>query len=373
MAVQTSATLADTLQNSLQTVVNDAVAPVMAQYQVPGMAIAVIHQQQQAFFNFGVADIEAQTPVTESTLFELGSVSKTFNGLLAGYAITQDKLALADHPSRYRSALTGTAVDQATLLHLASYTAGGFPLQFPESVHDDASMQTYFQQWQPTAKPGMVRQYSNPSIALFGYLVSRALGQDYQQLIEQQLLPAIGLHHTYIDIPADAVADYAWGYNRNMQPVHVTPDVLDAEAYGIKSSASDMLQYVQLQLDSQSLPPAYQQAIGHTQQGYYQLGAMRQGLGWEQYPYPLSKANLLAGNSREVILQPHAVTPVTEQLTGAALYNKTGSTAGFGAYVVFVPQRQLGVVILANRYYPNEARVEIASAIMKILDPNGWL
>jgi beta-lactamase class C len=53
------------------------------------------------------------------------------------------------------------------------------------------------------------------------------------------------------------------------------------------------------------------------------------------------------------------------------LINKTGSTNGFGAYVAFVPQKRMGVVILANRYYPNEDRVKIVHQLFAHFDSDG--
>lgn len=52
-----------------------------------------------------------------------------------------------------------------------------------------------------------------------------------------------------------------------------------------------------------------------------------------------------------------------------ATVSKTGSTGGFGAYALFQPERGTGIVILANRFWPNSARIANAYSIVEKLDP----
>jgi beta-lactamase class C len=106
--------------------------------------------------------------------------------------------------------------------------------------------------------------------------------------------------------------------------------------------------------------------IEGTQIGYFKIGEMVQGLGWEQYPYPIALDRLLAGNSATMAMEVNAATELTPPLVPSEprLFNKTGSTGGFGAYVAFVPEANVGVVMLANKNYPNPARVTAGHAIL---------
>jgi beta-lactamase class C len=354
----------------LASIVDAAVRPVMAENDVPGIAVAVTVRGRQSFFNYGVASKDSGGTVTEDTLFEIGSVSKTFTATLAAMAQLQGTLSLSDSASRHLPELAGSSFDRISVLDLGTYTAGGLPLQFPDDVTDPGRMLAFYRSWRPAYAPGTQRLYSNPSIGLFGYLAARSLNRPFDELMQQQIFPALGLSSTYIRVPQDRMARYAWGTSRAGKPVRVTPGVLDSQAYGVKTTAADMIRFVEANMDGARLDDTLRRAIAATHAGYYKVGDMTQGLGWEMVDWPTDLNRLLAVNSAEMSQNPNPATRLDPPLPprDEVLINKTGSTNGFGAYVAFVPARGIGVVILANRNYPIAARVQAAYRILAALD-----
>jgi beta-lactamase class C len=354
----------------LRKVVDTTVEPLMQQQGIAGLSVAVIQNGQAQYFSYGVASKDSQQPVTENTLFEIGSVSKTFAATLAGYAHATGKLQLSAPASQYLPALRGGKFDHISVLNLGTYTAGGLPLQFPGSADNADNMISYFQHWTPDFAPGTQRLYSNPSLGLFGYLAAQSMGQPFDRLMEKTLLPKLGLKHTYLSVPKAQMKLYAEGYGKDGKPVRVGPGAMDSEAYGVKTSASDLIHFVEVNMHPAHLEKPLQQAIATTHTGYYTVDGTTQGLGWEMYPYPIPLDALIAGNSTAMAMEPHKVNWLTPAQPPHAdtLVNKTGSTNGFGAYVAYVPSKGLGIVILANRNFPNAERVKAAHAILSAMD-----
>ena len=345
--------------------ISAAVLPAMEKNQIPGMAVALVLGEKTYVFNYGVSDVEKQTPVTDETIFEIGSISKTFTATLATHAEATGKLKLTDTAASYLPELAGTDFGNLQLFHLGTHTVGGIPLQVPDEIQTREQLLEYFRTWRPAYKTGTMRTYANPSIGALGWITAKSLGQDFSTAMTQTIFQPLGFTSTYLSVPAQKMSSYAWGYNKDKKPVRVNPGMLDSEAYGIKTTASDLITFVKANMGMLPLDSMLQSALNNTRKSYFSVGQMTQDLIWEEYAMPVDLPTLQEGNAPKLILNP---TPVSAKVPASTpnsnvWVNKTGATNGFGAYVAFVPEKRFGVVLLANKNYPNAERVEIAHKI----------
>jgi beta-lactamase class C len=285
------------------------VRPAIEQYQIPGMAVAIVHKGERSSSTTASPPATAARPVDEHTLFELGSVSKLFTATLGAYARREGKLRLDDKASQHLPALRGSTFEQISLLDLATYTPGGLPLQFPDAVQNERQMLDYYRSWQPAYPAGSQRLYSNPSIGLFGHLAAASLGQPFEQLLERQLFPQLGMTGEPCACAGRADASLRLGLPRRPgDPRAAGP----AGCRGLRSEVQRRRHAALRRGQPRSLTAAspLRQAIATTHKGYYRVGDMSQGLGWERYAYPITLERLQAGNSTQMALEPHAVERV---------------------------------------------------------------
>jgi len=337
--------------------------PLLDKYDVPGMAVGVIQNNKKYETYYGLQSVQDKKAVSSSTIFELGSVSKLFTATAGGYAKNKGKISFDDTPGKYWKELKNTPIDQVNLLQLATYTSGNLALQFPDEVQTDQQVLTFFKDWKPKNSIGEYRQYSNPSIGLFGKVVALSMNKPFDQVLEKTIFPDLGLKHSYVNVPKTQMQNYAFGYNQENQPIRVNPGPLDAPAYGVKSTLPDMLKFINANLNTQKYPKDIQRAINETHQGFYQVGTMYQALGWEEFSYPAPLQTLLDSNSEQIVMKPNKVTAISKE-PSVKMFHKTGSTNGFGTYVVFIPKENIGLVMLTNKRIPNEERIKAAYAVL---------
>ncbi|EMG1871099.1 ADC family extended-spectrum class C beta-lactamase [Acinetobacter baumannii] len=339
--------------------------PLLEKYDVPGMAVGVIQNNKKYEMYYGLQSVQDKKAVNSSTIFELGSVSKLFTATAGGYAKNKGKISFDDTPGKYWKELKNTPIDQVNLLQLATYTSGNLALKFPDEVKTDQQVLTFFKDWKPKNSIGEYRQYSNPSIGLFGKVVALSMNKPFDQVLEKTIFPALGLKHSYVNVPKTQMQNYAFGYNQENQPIRVNPGPLDASAYGVKSTLPDMLSFIHANLNPQKYPADIQRAINETHQGRYQVNTMYQALGWEEFSYPATLQTLLDSNSEQIVI-PNKVTAISKE-PSVKMYHKTGSTTGFGTYVVFIPKENIGLVMLTNKRIPNEERIKAAYAVLNAI------
>lgn len=353
---------------ALKNKISQQVSALMAEQQIPGMAVAVLWQGKTFYYSFGKADLATDRMVTPDTIFELGSISKTYAGVIGAMALERGEIKLTDPVSKHWPELTAKQWQQINMQHLATYTAGGLPLFMPQSVTDQASLLAYYQQWQPQFPAGTQRVYANSSIGLFAHLAVAAAGKSYAEVFSQQISSPLKLRQTFLQVPISSEAQYAWGYNEG-KAVRIGSGVLLDEAGGAKASTRDLAGWLQANMQpSQVTSPVLQAGILRAQQRYAKSGQMYQGLGWEMLDYPVQLSALttvtdptfVQGSAATFIYPPAA-------LEQNSWVHKTGATGGFGAYAAFIPSRQVGIVMLANKRYPNNLRVQLAYQVLESL------
>jgi beta-lactamase class C len=149
--------------------------------------------------------------------------------------------------------------------------------------------------------------------------------------------------NSYINVPTHQMKNYAQGYTKKDVPVRMSPGVLASEAYAVKSCTADMIGFIEANMQVAKLDGKLQRALADTDKGYFKSGAMIQGLIWEQYPFPVALKQVLGGNSDTMIYQATIATKLSP------------------------PLQLSGIVILANKNYPIDARVTAAYEILTAL------
>jgi CubicO group peptidase (beta-lactamase class C family) len=352
----------------LRRTVNEAVQSIRKQYAVPGIAVGVTAGGKHYFYNYGVMSKDNRIPVTQRTLFEIGSFSKTITATFACYAAQRGALSLTDMASVALPSLRGSSLDHVSVLELGTHTAD-LPLFIPDSVESDEQLMNFLRDWKSDHPPGTFRRYSNAGVGLLGVIAAHRMNVGFDDAVQNTLLPQLGMTHTYLQVPSEAMNQYAQGYTKDDRPIRLHPGALASETYGIRSGAADLVRFLDVNMQVAHVDGAMKRAVACAQTGYFATGPFVQDLVWEQYPYPVALKALQAGNSPDVIYKGTQATELMPPLAPQqdALINKTGSTNGFATYAAFVPSRQIGVVILANKSYPIDARVDAVYRILTSL------
>lgn len=186
----------------------------MSLQQIPGLAVTVLHEGVPVFQQgFGLADVANKTPVTPTTLFRIGSITKPLTAIAIMQLAEAGKLNLDTPVVAY---LPDFAVNsQITVRQLLSHSSGLGDNAIPYGRTDATALADYVKSLAPAsafAPPETLFSYSNTGYNVLGRIIEVVSGMSYTGYMTQQLFPALGMTHTTFN-HADALRDgLALGY-----------------------------------------------------------------------------------------------------------------------------------------------------------------
>jgi len=231
----------------------DFVRQEMEKTIVPGVALGVLYQGEVLTAGFGVTSTENPLPVTPETLFQVGSITKTFTAMAAMRLVELGKLAL-DVPLRTylpKFKVADKAVSAAvTLRHLLTHTAGWEGDLFLETGTGDDALAKYVAEMarlEQVAPLGEYFSYNNSGFSLAGHLIEKAARKSYARAVHDLVLEPLGLEHVYFDA-ADVISQrFAVGHHESEgKAIVAQPWALTRSAWpagGIVTDVGDLLRY----------------------------------------------------------------------------------------------------------------------------------
>ena len=217
-----------------------------------GVVLVTVQGRSVYHKAFGIADRENDRPVATSTLFDIGSMNKTFTSIVMRQLASEGKLNLSDPLSRYVSGFTDPRAADITLTHLLEHRSGfgdyhneGY-FELPESERRLNAIAERAKSEMLMFTPGTEEAYSNLGYVLLGAVIEKASGASYFDNVRQRIVEPLGLKDTYLDDFKGLETRMAKGYYYSplgqLEVSAPTQDVPNPDG-GFLSTASDILKF----------------------------------------------------------------------------------------------------------------------------------
>jgi CubicO group peptidase (beta-lactamase class C family) len=304
----------------------------MKEHEVPGVSIGVLHAGRVDTRGFGVTNVEHPLPVTDETVFQVGSISKTFTGTMMMRLVEQGRVRL---DAAVRTYLPGfrvrdeTASRDATVADLLTHMGGWEGDIFEDTGEGEDAVAKYVAQLKDVEQVAPLRSvwsYNNAGFVVAGRIVEVVTGQTYERALQELVLTPLALVRTYIT-PSDVMTRrFAVGHGpRGATVLRPWPIGRYAHAAGgVICTAVDLLKYAQFHLGDGTSGGT--RVLGSsTLQQMHRTAFVKQGMDGEM-----------------------AITWHVSSTDGVRQVGHGGGTLGQVSHLSLVPQRNFAIAILTN-------------------------
>jgi CubicO group peptidase (beta-lactamase class C family) len=226
-----------------------------------GIIIGITNNGIRTYYGYGETKINNQEVPTANHIFEIGSITKTFTGSLLARAVYDKKIKVDEAIKKYLPAnlLLNKDGGDISFKHLTTHTAGldGLMANYADAPNfdNDNPYKSYTEKLLfecmkkngPTTKPGQKHAYSNWGVGLLGVTLSKVYKKSYDKLLQEFICKPLNMNRTSLIVSSKNLALFVEGHSAaNTITSHWDFDCM-APAGGIRSNASDMLNYFEAQ------------------------------------------------------------------------------------------------------------------------------
>lgn len=325
------------MRSALDKYVDSVVRAAYAREECVGLVIGVIDGDKTYTWAYGETALGNGQLPDKNTIFQIGSLTKTFTGIMLAAQIGRGQVKADGLISQYvpdSVKLKWFDDKPVTMLMLTNHTSAiprwepvmkypGFNNAQPYAHFQTAQLYHFLNHYEPTEAPGRRYDYSNIAVGLLGELLARNAGTTYAKLLEKEIIRPLKMHDTRITDSPELPARMAQGYNRGRKPEQ--PWILSAlsGAGGIQSTMTDMLKYARANMEPGK--GAFGAAVRLSHQQTFADSNAIMAMGWH-----------------------------ISRVKGHTIVQHGGQTGGYNSYIGVEPAEKKAVIILSNEAAANQ-------------------
>lgn len=315
------------LKSPMDLIVDKATQNYLRDLKTVGLSVGVVKDGKFYTYNYGETEKSNGQLPTADSFYEIGSITKTFTGILLAQAVLDKKVNLDDDIRKYLEGSFPNLEFQGqpiTIKDLSTHTSG-IP-SAPDSMENSDSSDPWgnFSREQLLEtlhrvtlerKPGEKVEYSNSAVGLLGNILEKVYGLSFEKLVEKFINKPAKMKETKINLSEAETKRFVLGHNKGkVVPPWNLPGIKGAGA--LRSTTNDMLKYAQWNILVKN------RAVQMAQKLQWQSSAttFRMGLGWILHTTP----------------------------SGFQKVSHSGGTGGYRTYCTIYPQLKLGITVMSN-------------------------
>lgn len=342
---------------------------VMEEWEVPGLAIAVVRNGEVILSKgYGYRDVDEQRPVTDRTLFAIGSISKSFTVTLLGMLEDEGKLDWDESVRRYLpdfQLYDEVATEYMTPRDLVTHRSGlpRHDLLWYGSALTRQELYERLRYLEPSREFRAAWQYQNLMFMTAGYLAERIEGRSWETLVRERILEPLGMSRSNFSVvDMQKADDFAYPYHENDGDVRQI-DFRNIDEIGpagsINSCVREMIDYVQFHIDKGKVGDEQLLSQINAEQMQMPQMAIQSTITYDELGHTSYGMGFFVTTYR-----------------GRKLVHHGGGIDGFISLLSFMPRERVGMIVLTNMTGNNPVPTLVTRGVydrVLELEPIDWI